>query len=147
MAAPILFRSDFDADRLRRGVRRSRDAAQARRLLALAAIYDGGSRGDAARIAGAEFGREDTLDTGFEGVSVDRPAEYEGRDHAAHGHPCDDGRRLPAAVGEAHPQPLAARCSPQGARPWVRAMSVFARVSSMKTRLSGSRSIWPSNPC
>jgi transposase len=52
MAAPIPLRSDFDADALRREARRSRDAAQARRLLALATIYDGGSRGDAARVGG-----------------------------------------------------------------------------------------------
>ena len=52
MAAPIALQTDFDAAALRREARRSRDAAQARRLLALAAIYDGGSRTDAARIGG-----------------------------------------------------------------------------------------------
>ncbi len=38
MAAPIPLRSDFDADMLRGAARGSRDAAQARRLLALATI-------------------------------------------------------------------------------------------------------------
>jgi transposase len=52
MAAPLPLRSDFDADMLRREARGSRDAAQARRLLALATICDGGSRGDAARVGG-----------------------------------------------------------------------------------------------
>jgi transposase len=52
MAAPLPLRSDFDADMLRREARGSHDAAQARRLLALATIYDGGSRGDAARVGG-----------------------------------------------------------------------------------------------
>ena len=52
MAAPLPLRSDFTAADLRRHARRSREANQARRLLALAAIYDGGSRGDAARIGG-----------------------------------------------------------------------------------------------
>ena len=52
MSAPIPLRTDFTADDLRVGARRTRDANQARRLLALAAIYDGGSRGDAARIGG-----------------------------------------------------------------------------------------------
>ena len=52
MAAPIALRTDFDAAALRRKARRSRDAAQARRLLALAAIYDGGSRSAAARLGG-----------------------------------------------------------------------------------------------
>lgn len=52
MAAPIALRTDFDADTLRLEARRSRDAAQARRLLALASIYEGGSRSAAARIGG-----------------------------------------------------------------------------------------------
>src|ERR671929_148711 len=52
MAAPIALRADFDAPGLRRLARQSKDAAQARRLLALAEIYDGGSRTDAARVGG-----------------------------------------------------------------------------------------------
>jgi transposase len=50
MAAPIPLRGDFDAATLRSLARRTGEAGQARRLLALAEIYDGGSRGDAARI-------------------------------------------------------------------------------------------------
>lgn len=50
MAAPIPLRSDFDAFALRSLARASKDANQARRLLALAAIYDGESRSDAARL-------------------------------------------------------------------------------------------------
>jgi len=52
MAAPLALRSDFAATDLRGHARRTRDANQARRLLALAAIYEGGTRGDAARIGG-----------------------------------------------------------------------------------------------
>lgn len=52
MAAAIPLRSDFNAGDLRRLARSSRDANQARRLLALSAIYDGSSRSDAARIGG-----------------------------------------------------------------------------------------------
>ena len=52
MAAPLALRSEFSAADLRRHARGTRDANQARRLLALAAIYDGGTRGDAARIGG-----------------------------------------------------------------------------------------------
>lgn len=52
MGIAIQLRSDYSADRLRRLARASRDAAQTRRLLALAAIYEGGSRTMAARIAG-----------------------------------------------------------------------------------------------
>jgi len=49
---PIPLRSDFDAAALRGFARRSKDAPQARRLLALAAIYEGASRTEAARIGG-----------------------------------------------------------------------------------------------
>jgi len=52
MAAPIPLRADVGGDDLRAYAKRTRDATQARRLVALAAIYDGGSRGDAARIGG-----------------------------------------------------------------------------------------------
>ena len=52
MAAPIPLRSDFEAGLLRKLARQSRDPDQTRRLLALAGIYDGGSRTDAARIGG-----------------------------------------------------------------------------------------------
>ena len=50
MAAPLRLRCDFDAARLRALAKRSRDPDQTRRLLALAVIYEGGSRADAARI-------------------------------------------------------------------------------------------------
>jgi transposase len=50
MAVPIALRGDFDGSGLRRLAKQSKDAAQARRLLALAEIYNGGSRTDAARI-------------------------------------------------------------------------------------------------
>jgi transposase len=47
---PIALRPDFDALRLRAIARKSKDGPQARRLLALAAIYDGARRTEAARI-------------------------------------------------------------------------------------------------
>ena len=50
MGSALSLRSDFDGARLRRLARQTRDANQARRLLALASIYDGGSRADAARL-------------------------------------------------------------------------------------------------
>ena len=52
MSTPVPLRSDFDAIGLRMLARRSRDPDQTRRLLALAEIYGGGSRPDAARIGG-----------------------------------------------------------------------------------------------
>jgi transposase len=52
MAAAIRLRGDFSGDELRRLARVSQDGNQVRRLLALAAVYDGGSRTEAARIGG-----------------------------------------------------------------------------------------------
>lgn len=52
MAAAIDLRSDFDGDGLRRVARASKDGRQVRRLLALASIYDGETRSEAARIGG-----------------------------------------------------------------------------------------------
>jgi hypothetical protein len=52
MAAAIALRDDLDAATLRLLARRTGAAGQGRRLLALAEIYDGGSRGKAARIGG-----------------------------------------------------------------------------------------------
>ncbi len=49
---PLALRPDFDAAALRAAARRSRHAAQARRLLALAAVYEGATRTEAARIGG-----------------------------------------------------------------------------------------------
>jgi transposase len=49
---PIPLRPDFDAGRVRRAARASKDANQVRRLLALAAIYDGASRTQSAEIGG-----------------------------------------------------------------------------------------------
>jgi transposase len=50
MAAAIGLRDDFDGTVLRGYAKATKDAAQGRRLLALAEIYDGGSRSDGARI-------------------------------------------------------------------------------------------------
>ena len=52
MAAPVPLRSDFDAEALRALAKGSRDPDQTRRLLALSAIYAGGSRSEAASIGG-----------------------------------------------------------------------------------------------
>src|ERR1700712_1594215 len=50
MGSAVSLRVDFDGDKLRLLARQTKDASQARRLLALASIYDGGSRADAARL-------------------------------------------------------------------------------------------------
>ena len=53
MAVPL--RADFDAVGVRCWARKSKDGPQARRLLALAAIYEGASRTEAARIGGVRL--------------------------------------------------------------------------------------------
>ena len=50
MGRAVALREDFDGSGLRRSAKASKDAGQSRRLLALAEIYDSGSRTDAARI-------------------------------------------------------------------------------------------------
>jgi Winged helix-turn helix len=52
MAIPVSLRGDFKASQLRALARKTKDGPQARRLLALAAIYDGATRTEAARIGG-----------------------------------------------------------------------------------------------
>ena len=52
MSAALRLREDYDARRLRALAKASRDANQTRRLLALAAIYEGASRSAAAQIGG-----------------------------------------------------------------------------------------------
>src|SRR4051795_4706715 len=49
---PVPLRTDFDAHALRAIARATKDGPQARRLLALAAIYEGATRTEAARIGG-----------------------------------------------------------------------------------------------
>src|SRR3712207_4846853 len=52
MRPGIALRPDYDAAQLRALAKASRNAGQSRRLLALAEIYDGGSRTKAARVGG-----------------------------------------------------------------------------------------------
>src|SRR5260221_6107222 len=52
MSAPTPLRQDFDASQLRGLARKTKDGLEARRLLALAAIYNGATRTEAAKIGG-----------------------------------------------------------------------------------------------
>ena len=103
MAAAIALRSDFTGGDLRRLARRTLDAKQTRRLLALAMIYDGGSRSEAARIGdvGLQIIRDWVLRFNAEGPDglLDRKAPGpEPRLTDAH-------RRALAAVIESGPIP------------------------------------------
>src|SRR5882757_11520287 len=54
MGGAVKLRQDFGADELRRFAAKAKDVAQARRLLALAAVHDGMNRSEAARIGGMD---------------------------------------------------------------------------------------------
>jgi len=54
MALPVALRMDYTAGEVRRMAKQAKDAAQARRLLAIAAVLDGDSRTEAAKIGGMD---------------------------------------------------------------------------------------------
>src|SRR5262249_21308147 len=54
MGQAIAVRTDYTAGEVRRFAQRAKDAAQARRLLAIAAVLDGASREEAATIGGMD---------------------------------------------------------------------------------------------
>ena len=95
MGHAIALRPDFTATELRRLATRTKDVAQARRLLAIAAIVDGASRAEAARIGGMDhatttFLRPASMMTGdnrkkFCGQSSDHPLSGPPRWHWAAG--------------------------------------------------------------
>ena len=66
--AALALRTDYDASRLRALAKASKNGGLTRRLLSLAAIYDGGSRTDAARL-----GDVGTADRSRLGSAVQRP--------------------------------------------------------------------------
>jgi transposase len=54
MGQAVAVRTDYTAGEVRRLAKRAKDAAQARRLLAIAAVFDGASRTAAAKIGGMD---------------------------------------------------------------------------------------------
>ena len=99
MGRAVALRDDFDGSDLRRLARLSKDADQSRRLLALAVIYSGGKRKDAARIG--DVGLQVVRDWGlrFNGKGPDGLI-----DDKARAQPCklnDDQRQALAALVEA----------------------------------------------
>jgi transposase len=54
MGQAVALRSDYTSGKVRRLATRAKDAAQARRLLAIAAVLDGASRAEAAKIGGMD---------------------------------------------------------------------------------------------
>src|SRR5258708_36745630 len=55
MSVPIPLRGDFNAAQLRGLAKKTKDGPQARRLLALVEIYDGGTRSEAAKLGGVRL--------------------------------------------------------------------------------------------
>lgn len=77
MAAAVRLLDDFGGERLRALARGSKDGPQARRLLALAAIYDGAPGGEAAGIGDVtlqicEIGRCASMPMGLTGFLTAR---------------------------------------------------------------------------
>ena len=54
MGQAVAVRSDYTSGEVRRLATRAKDAAQARRLLAIAAVLDGASRTEAAKVGGMD---------------------------------------------------------------------------------------------
>jgi len=54
MGQAIAVRTEYSASEVRQFAKRAKDAAQARRLLAIAAVLHGASREDAAKIGGMD---------------------------------------------------------------------------------------------
>ena len=52
MGQPIVVRTDLTAVEVRRQARRAKNSDQVRRLLAIAAVLDGASRAEAAKVGG-----------------------------------------------------------------------------------------------
>ncbi len=103
MSIPIALRTDFEAVAVRRLAKATKDAAQGRRLLALAEIYDGGTRTDAARIGGV--GLQTIRDWV---LSFNREGPEGLLDGKAPGNPSklnDEQRRALAAIVESGPIP------------------------------------------
>ena len=116
MAAPIDLRNDFDSVSLRRLAKRTRDATQSRRLLALAEVYDGGSRTDASRIGGVglQIIRDWVLRFNARGPD----GLVDGKSPGAPSKLNADHRRALAEVVEAGPVPAATASCAGGARTW-----------------------------
>jgi hypothetical protein len=74
MSIPVSLRGDFKASQLRALARKTKDGPQARRLLALAAIYDGATRTEAARIGGVTLQIHPGLGDAVQCAGCCRPA-------------------------------------------------------------------------
>src|SRR5258706_7362256 len=120
MSAPMPIRGDSDASQLRSLARRTNDGPQARRLWALAAIYDGATRTEAAKIGG--IGLQIIRDWVLRFNARGPDALLNGK---SPGQPCklnELQRRAIAGMIESGPIPAGhgvGRLGPVGLCPWV----------------------------
>ena len=78
MGTAIALRGDFDGPGLRRLAKAAKDAGQGRRCLALAEIYDGGARWDAARMSGVGLSGDPGLGAAFQWLWAERTDRPQG---------------------------------------------------------------------
>ena len=97
MPASVPLRRDFDARHLRKLASRCKDARQSRRLLSLAAVYDGMSRGEAARIGG--ISPNPGLGSPVQRRGTGWPHQPQGRGPDALPERCPDERSRRSGVG------------------------------------------------
>ena len=88
MPAAVTMRTDFSASELRRLAAITKNANQSRRLLSLAAVLDGMSRTEAARIGGMD---RQTLRDWVHRFNAARPGRAQG--HSVQGQPAPPLRR------------------------------------------------------
>ena len=102
---PIPLRGDFDAPRLRAIARGTKDAAQTRRLLALAAVYDGARRTEAAAIGGVTRQMPGNLTSGIASLLPRRLPRRVRRPRSCQNHPVGGqrGDKLPTAIVDPTP--------------------------------------------
>ena len=100
MGQAIAVRTDYTAGEVRRFAQRAKDAAQARRLLAIAAVLDGASREEAATIGGMD---RQTNPFSGSAAQAQRQAQGLSRPNRRGGSdPCDPWRGALAGVRSHH---------------------------------------------
>jgi transposase len=102
MGTAVLLRGDFNGASLRALAKKSKDGNRTRRLVAIAEIYDGGSRSDAARLGGVGL---QTIRDWVLRLNARGPGLVDGKASGQRSKLSDDHRHALAAMVEAGPIP------------------------------------------